>query len=107
MHGPRRRRGRTRYARHFDRNHRTPTWTEEDVNAALQSAFWFDSHISEELIGPYRGTHIAILDKQIIAADRDLNGLCRSLDAERPTVPTFRLVIRFVPTVEESMPRRW
>jgi hypothetical protein len=83
------------------------TWTEEDVEAALQSAFWFDSHISEQLIGPYRGMHIAILDKQIIAADGDLNRLCRRLDAEWPTVPTFRLVIRYIPTVEESAPRKW
>ena len=48
-----------------------PAWTEEDINAALQSAFWFDSHISEELIGPYRGMHVAIYGEQIIDADRD------------------------------------
>ena len=66
----------------------TPAWTEEDVNAAMQSAFWFDSHISEELIGPYRGMHVAIFGEQIIDADPDFKELCRRLDEERPDVPT-------------------
>jgi hypothetical protein len=84
-----------------------PAWTEEDINAALQSAFWFDSHISEELIGPYRGMHIAIFGEQIIAADRDFKQLCHILKAEHSTVPTARLVFRYIPTQEEAITGSW
>jgi hypothetical protein len=80
----------------------SPAWSEEDANAALQSAFWFDSHTSEELIGPYRGMHVAIYGEQIIDADRDFKELCRRLDTERPDVPSARLVIRYIPTEEEA-----
>jgi hypothetical protein len=85
----------------------TPAWSEEDINAALQSAFWFDSHISEELIGPYRGMHVAIFGEQIIAGDPDFKQLCRILKAEHPTVPTTRLAFRYIPTEEEAITGGW
>lgn len=84
-----------------------PAWSEEDINAAMQSAFWFDSHISEELIGPYRGMHIAIFGEQIIDADRDRTQLCRRLDAKSDMFPASRLVLRYIPTEEESTIGRW
>jgi hypothetical protein len=82
-------------------------WSEEDVNAAMHSAFWFDSHISEELIGPYRGMHVAIFGEQIVDADRDRTELCCRLDAKSDTIPASRLVLRYIPTEEESMTGRW
>ncbi len=85
----------------------TPAWSEEDINAAMQSAFWFHSNISEELIGPYRGMHVAIFGEQIIAGDTDFKQLCRILKAEHPTVPTARLVFRYIPTQEEAITGSW
>jgi hypothetical protein len=82
-------------------------WSEEDVNAAMRSAFWFDSHISEELIGPYRGMHVAIFGEQIVAGDPDFKQLCHILKAEHPTVPTSRLAFRYIPTQEEAISGSW
>jgi hypothetical protein len=83
-----------------------PAWS-EDINAAMQSAFWFHSHISEGLIGPYRGMHVAIFGEQIIAGDPDFKHLCYILKTEHPTVPTSRLVFRYIPTQEEAITGSW
>src|SRR3954463_12198388 len=78
-------------------------WTEEDVNAALQSAFWFDSNYSEGLVGPYRGMHVAIYGERIIAAACDREELYRLLDTDWAAVPTARLVIRYIPRRDEPI----
>ena len=73
------------------------TWTADDVNAALQSAFWFHPNISDELIGPYRGMHVGIFGERIVDADSDFEALGRCLEANHDTVSMNRMVIRYIP----------
>ena len=83
------------------------TWTEDDVRAAMESAYWFDMNATPERIEPYRGMHVAIFDKQIIDADRDFNELCRRLDTKCDTVLVSRLILRYIPTDEEALRFRY
>ena len=83
------------------------TWSEEDAEALFQSAFWFDSNATEELLGRYRGMHVAIFGERIVDADRDFNALGRRLEMNHGTVPMNRIILRYVPTDEESLQFRY
>jgi hypothetical protein len=78
------------------------TWTEADVNAALETALWFDTNAGQ-LAGRYGGMHVAVLDKRIIDADREKQALFDRLDARGDAVPTARLIIRYVPGEDEPL----
>jgi hypothetical protein len=81
------------------------TWTEEDANALFESAFWFHSNISEELIGPYRGMHIAIFGERIVDADSDFEALGRRLETNHDAVPMNRIVVRYIPPADRPIGR--
>lgn len=83
------------------------TWTEADIQAAMESAYWFDMNATPELVAPYGGMHVAIFGKQIIAADPDRDTLYRRVDAMGDAVPTARLILRYVPTEEEALRYRY
>lgn len=82
-----------------------PGWTEEEAEALRTAVFWFDLTASPELKDQYRGMHVAILGEQIVDADRDQYTLWDRLGAN--AVPRNRVLIRYVPTADESWARLW
>lgn len=87
----------------------TPTYPEPtpaDANALFASAFWFSSNATAELIEPYRGKHVAILGEQIIDADSNKEALFRRLHANG-TLPSYRVLVRYIPTDEEAWSGLW
>lgn len=83
-----------------------PEPTQADADALFASAFWFDTNATAELVGPYRGMHVAIFGERIIDADSNKEGLFRRLDATG-TLPPYRVLIRYVPTEEEALSGSW
>jgi hypothetical protein len=87
--------------------HQQSEWTEEDINAACESALWFDMSAPPELIAKYRGMHVAILGHEIIDGDCDFNELGRRIEARGDSIPMMRLLFRYIPTEEEALSRWW
>ena len=84
-----------------------PDPTPADADALFASAFWFDTNATAELVGPYRGMHVAIFGEQIIDAVKGREDLCRRIAARGDSLPFYRVLIRYVPTEEETWSGSW
>ncbi|AMV24353.1 hypothetical protein VT84_08150 [Gemmata sp. SH-PL17] len=82
-------------------------WSEADLHALVASDFWYHTVAPRELILQYRGKHVAIFGEQIVDADSDFDELARRLNTKSDAIPFNRLLLRYVPTDEETVRFRY
>jgi hypothetical protein len=78
-----------------------PEITEADGEAMFASVVWFDKQQSTGVLQRYEGKYVAILGEQIVDADTNEVDLFRRIDAMGDRIPPNRLVVRYVPRIEE------
>jgi hypothetical protein len=78
-----------------------PEITEIDGEAMFASVVWFDKQQSTGVLQGYEGKYVAILGEQIVDADTNEDELFRRIDAMGDRIPPNRIVIRYVPRIEE------
>lgn len=78
-----------------------PEPTEADGDAMFASVVWFDTQQSCGALGKYEGKYVAVLEQKILDADISEEELFRRLDSLGDAIPPNRLVVRYVPRLEE------
>ena len=75
--------------------------TEEDFQALMAAEIWLDKFNSAGGTLPYQKMWIAVYDGQVIAAHADKQELYRELDALGGAINQFRVLVRYVRSLEE------
>ena len=75
--------------------------SEEEHQAQLDSVFWFHDQRSAGKLQQYEGQFVAVLGESILDTDREELDLVNRLEAEIDTDRKRRIVIQYVPGLNE------
>jgi hypothetical protein len=75
--------------------------TQEDFQALMAAEIWLDKLNSAGETLQYQKMWIAVYDRQVIAAHADKNELYRQLDALGDSINQFRVLVRYIRSLEE------
>lgn len=75
--------------------------TEEDAKHAFASVLWFEAQFAAGKLAEYEGQYVGICGERIVAAAPDWDELNRRLDALGDSIPQFRVVVRYVPGLND------
>ena len=73
-----------------------PEPTPADQEAMFASVVWFRERRAAGAFQKYEGMYVAVLDKQVIDADRNEDELVRRLEEKVDALPPNRIVIQYV-----------